>query len=198
MSLKFTIPCKQSFKRLSSAALILTSGAVVPNPAQAGFFDFLLAPFQALQGPSVHEGMPTYLHRPRAHAPHPHRAAATKKLIVTERSGPRHAPPVDLMDDDSLRRGDAVMTQDGIRIFVGPTGDHHQPEDFRAVTEIKNLSPRERQALLRLDRSLAAKQSPKSTTSDDLLTGRSATDGKITAGETITDPSGRMIRYVGP
>ncbi|MCL2384204.1 MAG: hypothetical protein FWC84_00005, partial [Alphaproteobacteria bacterium] len=72
------------------------------------------------------------------------------------------------------------------------------PEDFQAVTEIKNLSKRERQALVGLDRPLAAKQSPKSTTSDDLLTGRSAADGKITTGETITDPNGRMIRYVGP
>lgn len=196
MSLKFTIPRKLSFKRLSSAALMLTSSALVPNPAQAGFFDFLLAPFQALQGPSVG---PTILHRPRPpHAPRSHRAAAPKKLIVTERNGPRHASPVDLMDDDSLRRGDAVMTQDGIRIFVGPSGDHHQPEDFRAVTEIKNLSPRERRALMGLDRPLVAKQSPKSVTSDDLLTGRSAAGGKITAGETITDPSGRTIRYVGP
>ncbi|MCL2453266.1 MAG: hypothetical protein FWD08_06425, partial [Alphaproteobacteria bacterium] len=189
-------------KRLFGAALILTSGAVVPNPAQAGFFDFLFAPFQAPEGPSVYERVPTIIHRPRVrvHAPHPHRAAAaSKKLIVTERSGPRHAPTrVDLMDDDSLRRGDAVMTQDGIRIFVGPSGDHHQPEDFQAVTEIKNLSKRERQALVGLDRPLAAKQSPKSTTSDDLLTGRSAADGKITTGETITDPNGRMIRYVGP
>jgi hypothetical protein len=52
------------------------------------------------------------------------------------------------MDDESLKRGDAVVTQAGIRIFMGSSGGHHQPEDFRKISEIQKLSQRERRAVL--------------------------------------------------
>jgi len=196
MQLKGTFLSARSVRAFHGAGLIVICAALFPNPARAGFFDFLLEPFKALQGQNY--GAPGGFHRPRTHPPHPHRAAGPKKLIVANRSGPRHAPgPVDLMDDESLRRGDVVMTQDGIRIFVGPSSDHHQPEDFRSISEVKNLSSRERQALIGLDGQTTGVQGARPATAD-LRTGRSAAGSKITAGETITDPNGRTIRYVGP
>ena len=105
--------------------------------------------------------------------------------------------PTDLMDDASLHRGDAVMTQAGIRIFMGDSGSHHDPEDFLKISEIKKLSNRERSALVALD---APRSAPGGQTSSGhgMVTGRSATEENITVGQIITDPNGRTVRYVGP
>ena len=107
-----------------------------------------------------------------------------------------HAP-TDLMDDASLHRGDAVMTQAGIRIFVGDSSDHHQPEEFRKISEIKKLSQRERKALTALD-ARGANSGGQTAGQSDMVTGRSATEHNVAAGETITDPNGRTVRFVGP
>jgi hypothetical protein len=101
--------------------------------------------------------------------------------------------PTDLMDDESLRPGDAVMTPSGIRIFVGSSGSHHEPDDFRKLSEIKGLPKRERKALAALDA-----QGSGTDGKPAMATGRSASERKLVFGETIIDPQGRSIRYVGP
>jgi hypothetical protein len=98
--------------------------------------------------------------------------------------------PIDLMDDQSLRPGDAVMTPTGIRIFIGSSGNHHEPDDFRKLSEIKGLPKRERKALAALD--------GQGSGTDEMATGRSASELKLVFGETIIDPQGRSVRYVGP
>ena len=102
-------------------------------------------------------------------------------------------PPIDLMDDESLRPGDAVVTASGIRIFIGSSGSHHAPEDFRKPSEIKGLPKRERKALAALDA-----QDSGTDGKPGMATGRSASERKLVFGETIIDPQGRAIRYVGP
>jgi hypothetical protein len=175
-------------------------GIIFPNIAQAGFFDFLFGPPQT-QAVRPYDAYPNHFRRHADRNFHwrAHNFAARRKLVVADRRdhpvGP-HAP-TDLMDDASLHRGDAVMTQAGIRIFVGYSGSHHEPEDFRKISEIKKLSQRERSALAALD-------APGSITGGQtagehgIVTGRSATEDNITVGQTITDPNGRTIRYVGP
>ena len=175
-------------------------GIIFPNIAQAGFFDFLFGPLQT-QAVRPYDAYPNHFRRHADRNFHwrAHNFAARRKLVVADRRdhpvGP-HAP-TDLMDDASLHRGDAVMTQAGIRIFVGYSGSHHEPEDFRKISEIKKLSQRERSALAALD-------APGSITGEHtagehgIVTGRSATEDNITVGQTITDPNGRTIRYVGP
>lgn len=97
------------------------------------------------------------------------------------------------MEDESLRRGDAVMTEAGIRIFVGHSGDSHGPEDFRRPSEVRGLSKVERKALAALDTDGSATE-----ITAGAVTGRSAAERKITHGEMITDAKGRAVRYVGP
>jgi hypothetical protein len=175
-------------------------GIVFPSIAHAGFFDFLFPP-PAVPDTRPFEAGPGYMdfRRRAGHGFHQHKLAARRKLILADKTDHPTQPlaPTDLMDDDSLRHGDAVMTQTGIRIFVGNFGDHHEPEDFRKITEIKNLSPRERNALVGLDAPGSNTIGHKSG-EPGMVTGRSAIERKLSVGETISDPSGRLVRYVGP
>ncbi len=114
-------------------------------------------------------------------------------MVVEDNHPVGPVPPTDLMDDDSLQPGDAVMTASGIRIFIGPPGDHHAPEDFRKPSEIKGLPKVERKALAALD-----DQGTGMDGKPGMATGRSASERKLVFGETIIDPQGRSIRYVGP
>ena len=193
---------KRDRRRLAIA--LSTAGAVpfltFPNIAQAGFFDFLFGP----STPGYYEAYPGRLpgadpdFRRHAMPRHAHKPVR-RKLIAAVKTDHPVGPqaPTDIMDDESLRHGDAVMTHAGIRIFVGYSGGHHEPEDFRKISEIKKLSKRERSALIALD---APRTNPDGQSGEKLglVTGRSATERKVTTGETITDPNGRTVRYVGP
>ncbi len=107
----------------------------------------------------------------------------------------RHGP-VDLMNDESLQDGDAVMTRAGIRIFVGDSSEHHKLTDFKKISEIKGLSKRERSALADLD--TPGSNSYAKNGKPEIVTGRSVKDSSLAPGEMIIDPKGRSIRYVGP
>jgi hypothetical protein len=184
------------------AVAVVTVGLVqsiaFPSFAHAGFFDFLFGQlFQSrparphggyFGGMPAHWGAdPGFRHR------HGHKLSARRKTVVADNHPVGPIPPTDLMDDESLRRGDAVMTPTGIRIFIGPSGSHHEPEDFRKPSEIKGLPKRERKALAALDA-----QGSGTDGKPGMATGRSASERKLVFGETIIDPQGRSIRYVGP
>jgi hypothetical protein len=181
------------------AVAVVTVGLVqsiaFPSHARAGFFDFLFGPFQT-QAVRPYDAYPGFRrHADRGFHRHGHRVAAHRKLIAADGTDHPERPlaPTDLMDDDSLRRGDAVMTPTGIRIFIGSSGNHHDPEDFRKPSEIKGLSKVERKALAALDA-----QGSGTDGKPGMATGRSASERKLVFGETIIDRQGRSIRYVGP
>lgn len=119
--------------------------------------------------------------------------AAARRHNGPDGKGPLLQRVTDLMSDETLRNGDAVMTQDGLRIFVGSEGSHHDPDDFIKVSETEGLSPREQSAFLSVDAGLQSGpvQAP-------IVTGRSAADPEMSAGVPIVDPKGAKIRYVGP
>jgi len=189
-----------------AAVAVVTVGLVqsiaFPSTAHAGFFDFLFGQlFQTRPLEGNFGGVPGHWGADpgfRRHANpgfhrHGHRLSARRKMVIADNHPVGPVPPTDLMDDDSLRPGDAVMTASGIRIFIGPSGDHHAPEDFRKPSEIKGLSKVERKALAALDtRGSGTSAKP------GMVTGRSASEPKLVFGETIIDPQGRSIRYVGP
>jgi len=188
---------------------VLTAGLIqciaFPTIAHAGFFDFLFGqPFQSRPVRSYEGyfgGMPGQWgagpvfrgHADRSFRRHRHKLSAHRKTVVADTHPVGPVPPTDLMDDDSLRRGDAVMTRAGIRIFIGSSGDHHEPEDFRRPSEIKGLPKVERKALAALDA-----QGSGTDGKPGMATGRSASELKVVVGKTIIDPQGRSIRYVGP
>ena len=173
--------------RAASFAAIACFGLTVPlSAANAGFFDFLFAP--------LHPAQPTPQYAPQPF-PQKKRMVAHRPKNLVAKLHPAHgahaAPVVGLMDDESLRNGDVVMTADGIRIFTGSSGSHHSEDDFAKISDTEGLSKTQRSALLFLDAGAAGAEPA-------VLAGRSVADGSTAAGEIITDPRGNKIRYVGP
>jgi hypothetical protein len=190
-------------RRAVAIAAVTVGFIAFPSIAHAGFFDFLFGqperpavrPYEGyFGGMPAHWGADPGLRRradPSFHR-HRHKLSARRKIVADNHPvGP--LAPTDLMDDDSLRPGDAVVTPTGIRIFIGSSGSHHAPEDFRKPSEIKGLPKRERKALAALDA-----QDSGTDGKPGMATGRSASERKLVFGETIIDPQGRSIRYVGP
>ncbi|HEX3497077.1 MAG TPA: hypothetical protein VHT02_07875 [Methylocella sp.] len=189
------------------AIAVVTVGLVqtiaFPSSARAGFFDFFFGQIfqnRAFRSNGAYPGQWGAVPRFRRHADrgfhrHEHTLTARRQLNdADDTDHPGQPPaPVDIMDDDSLRPGDAVMMANGIRIFIGSSDTPHAPQDFRKLSEIKGFSKRERKALAALDA-----QGSGPDDNSGMATGRSASELKLVNGETIIDPQGRSIRYVGP
>lgn len=188
------------------------------DAANAGFFDFLFQPQQpapgayAPQSPGFRETHDRrhFHQRPsrRVAEHHPKRdehRRAPKQIVLRHpkwdekdsccKSKEAARPAPVLLEDDSLREGDAVMTHSGIKVFTGDAGSHHKIDDFALVSDA-DISKRARKALLAMD--------PFRSSSDQLpaqaglTTGRSAAEPHVTTGDMIVDPRGNMVRYVGP
>jgi hypothetical protein len=178
------------------------------EPAKAGFFDFLFQPQQP--APEVYAPHPRRFHDSSRHHLRPAkrhaakaRHSATPVALLHPKweekdhcckvaGAPRPAPV--LLEDDSLREGDAVMTRSGLKVFTGEAGSHHRMEDFAALSETKNISKRVRKILLEID----PPQAERRNAEIELSTGRSAAAGQLATGAMIVDPKGNTIRYVGP
>lgn len=177
-----------------AAAMVMTVSTAAP--ARADFFDFLFNPKSPLWAPFRQEPEQPVLRTAPAHKKKAFRPAA-RQMHLAERSRPSSLPLAsrDFMDDSSLRGGDAVMTPNGIRIFTGPPGNRHTPENFARLGEVKGLGKQERAALAALDTrgTGASRAAPERS----IVTGRSAA-AHDAAGLLVTDPKGRTIRYVGP
>jgi hypothetical protein len=192
---------------IAVVAVSVGQSIAFPSRAHAGFFDFLFGPPPQTRAVEPYYPYPGHFRRhadrgfprhvDRGFHRHAHQLTARVKLITTDKHPVGLLGPIDIMDDNSLKHGDAVMTQAGIRIFVGYSSSHHEPEDFRRISEIKKLSRRERSALAALD-TQGSNSGAQKPTEASIAMGRSAAESKITVGETITDPNGRTIRYVGP
>jgi hypothetical protein len=189
-------PLAKGLRNAGLAAAACLALTVSPSAANAGFFDFLFGP---LHPPAA---QPVYQSPPQPGYPRKKKAAAHRSRSLVAKIHPSHegrgahlerGAVVGLMDDDSLKNGDAVMTPAGLRIFTGSSGAHHSDDDFARISEIKGLSKTQRSALLFLDAGAAnAGQRP------TLVAGRSVAEGGPAAGEMIVDPKGNKIRYVGP
>lgn len=193
---------------MAAVAFAIGQSLAPPAAAQAGFFDFLFGPQPQAPAANPYEAHQRRVHRAHwggALAPfgwrpglHFHRYGHTESRPVLRPAHLTDHParpqkPVDLMKDETLRRGDAVMTSAGVRIFVGYSADRHSPGDFRKPSEVRGLSKAERKALSALDvkgSGIGAKS--------DATTGRSVSQPALSVGKTVTDPNGRTIRYVGP
>jgi hypothetical protein len=156
------MPIARSRRAVTIAVAIgLGQSFSFPASAQGGFFDFLFG-FQ----PQAPAAKPYEPHLRRVHHAHwrvfpdfgwrtdrrvenhAHSKAQRTLRLARLTDHPDHPvrpqKPVDLMEDESLRKGDAVMTPAGIRIFIGHSGDHHTPNDFKEPSEVKGLSKRQR------------------------------------------------------
>ncbi|MGO9673028.1 MAG: hypothetical protein ACLPSF_02475 [Methylocella sp.] len=173
----------------SFAAVVCFAIATPFSAANAGFFDFLFAPLRPAQPSYSEQYAPRPLPKKKTAAHRPKNLVA--KLHPAGR-GAHATPVVALMDDESLRNGDVVMTAEGIRVFTGSAGSRHSEDEFAKISDIKGLSKTERSALFFLDSRTVATAEPA------VLAGRSVAEISPAAGEMITDPRGNRIRYVGP
>ena len=171
----------------SVACILLTMPA---SPASAGFFDFLFPPAQPAM--PIYRPAPHFVHHRIAHVEHHKKKVAAAPRHRIDEAKHLVAPiAVDVMDDETLRDGDAVMTAEGLRIFIGSERPHHTQDDFASVSDAEALSRRKRTALLAV---AGAREAGQST----LVAGRSAAEPGLSAGVPIVDARGAKIRYVGP
>jgi hypothetical protein len=165
--------------------------------ARAGLFDFF--------NPAPPEPQYVTIERPDpAVAPPlitplpPHRVEIHRRISIVHRNPSDKGPVLtgkfaDLQKDGTLREGDAVMTQGGIRIFAGDPQGPHRPSEFAKLDDAKGLTSTEQVALAAID------AHPNETISGDaVVTGRSSAANSSLAWKWLRDPKGRLVRYVGP
>jgi hypothetical protein len=180
------------------AFIFICAALVLPSTAEAGFFDQLFGggPSHSFFGdqPAIqYRAAPRHIHHPRK--------------IVEEK--PAVQTPTDLMHDETLHYGDAVMTTSGIKIFTGERHYVHDMDDFTPLKDVR-MKPKEKMALAEINaartgQALETNSSDqnaldqKSKTAPDVVTGRSAAVVTPAAKEVmINDHDGKPIRYVGP
>ena len=78
------------------------------------------------------------------------RPSGRPTLVASQ--GPSKPPVVPILADATLKRGDAVVTAQGVRIFVGPASATHTPADFVSVDEAKHISKDAASMFAALDR----------------------------------------------
>jgi len=182
-------------RRFGGASVACILLAMPASPASAGFFDFLFPPAQpARPAMPMYRPAPHFVHHRIAHVEHHKKKVALAHRghkIVEAKAHPVAPMAVDVMVDESLRDGDAVMTAEGLRVFVGLERSHHTQDDFASVSDTEALSRRKRTALLAVAGGREGAQS-------QLVVGRSAAEPGLSAGVPIVDARGVKIRYVGP
>ena len=67
------------------------------------------------------------------------------------RPDPKRPAVVSIYEDRTLRRGDAVMTFAGLRVFAGSRTFPYRPEDFSSLRASRDIKGQLRRALIELD-----------------------------------------------
>ncbi|ARN79800.1 hypothetical protein [Methylocystis bryophila] len=148
---------------------MLVLAAALPmlcGPAEAGFFEDIFG------GAEMQSASPRHWGRPRAH--HARRMATptpAKLVSVSEGARPKggqfcplannSSKTIDstqaLMRDATLRYGDVVVTDEGVRVFEGRGACPHAISDFRTLAETRDLSRGTRTVLAAIERDIKTK-----------------------------------------
>jgi len=59
-----------------------------------------------------------------------------------------------LLNDQTLRPGDSVVTSEGVKVFEGRTSGPHSKGSFLSLAETRDISPSQRGALVAIDRAI--------------------------------------------
>ncbi len=102
--------------------------------------------------------------------------------------------PVSIYKDRTLRRGDAVMTAQGLRVFKGASHFPYKPADFVALAEASKFVLGDKKQLRDVQLAFERIEVP-TTRLAALTTGRSVA---VASAATTVDSGGKKIRYVGP
>jgi hypothetical protein len=187
------------------SAALLAGMCLSTIPAQAGLFDFF---FQRSAPQSIYEPQPEYGNLPFGEIQGPrHRVVSHPHITVVNKEGldlslPSGGHADDLMNDRTLREGDAVMTDQGLRIFAGAS---HGTKEFARLKDAKGLPAPEQEQLAEINVQRAGggnqlrldSARPPEPSRDKVVSGRS-TASDTRAWKWLRDPRGHLIRYVGP
>ena len=150
-------PARTALRRLARPAIvglaILT--CVQGASAEEGLGGFLAsifggAPQTAAAPPEVREAVPVRRFRSRPLVVRLHRAKP-RAVMTAAAQPPGKTGPVSIFEDRTLRRGDAVMTPKGVRVFAGSTSWPYAPTDFVSLSDAP-LSRDTTKVLATLDR----------------------------------------------
>ena len=174
---------------------VLAGLAVAPSGAQAGFLDQLFGVFQA----PVPAAPPSYDYgRAPSTLPSHYEHRHVRKRVAVVSDKPVLQKTTALMEDRTLRQGDAVMLKDGLHVYAGPEASTHDRDQFVPLDQARHVPQKERTELALLD---TTRNDPLKHMGqpDTIASGRSASVGSpIVAGYRITDAKGASVRYVGP
>jgi hypothetical protein len=168
----------------------------------AGIWQFLLG-----QRPGGYGGFgapppppPTYWPAEPVHAAAPLRVK--KRVVHVKIVRPKviaHADlpqkgPVTIYNDRTLRRGDSVMTAQGLRVFKGASHFPYHPSDFVSLSQASSFVAGNKKQLRDVQLAFEGIDVPVTQVAE-LTTGRSV---GVASAASIVDLGGKQIRYVGP
>ena len=133
-------------------------------------------------------------HRKRYHNHPSYKGSQVAAAVVSDK--PLLQRKTRLLDDRTLRVGDAVMTNDGIRIFSGAVGAHHEVKHFVALRNAQHVAKSARAILSQID-DAARSDIGRDRTPTDLQSGRSVGTAADQWRPSYADPN-TSVRYVGP
>ncbi len=143
----------RAIRMLAVASVFAALGA----PAEAGFFEDL---FGVAETPSAApmEGRGRHVRRVKiaslAEAAQPQRA----RFCVKEDNPSKTIDSTQaLMRDPTLRYGDVVVTDEGVRVFEGGGACPHAISDFRTLAETRDLNLGTRRVLAAIERDMKTK-----------------------------------------
>lgn len=154
---------RTGFGRYGAALVLSVAVGTAALPAQAeegGFFGFLSAALGGgggggeapapVQTPRASEGETAPPLTVRRAAKRPAGPARTHMARVPTKTG-----PVSILEDPTLRSGDAVMTKDGMKVFAGGRFSPEHPyaeTDFVAVSATRGVAPGLKKTVLDLNK----------------------------------------------
>jgi hypothetical protein len=106
-----------------------------------------------------------------------------------------HKGPVSIYSDRTLRRGDSVMTAQGLRVFRGTSHFPYRASDFVSLAEASKFVMGDKKQLRDIQLAFERIDVP-ATQFAALVTGRSVSTGA--PGTKTVEAAGKTIRYVGP
>ena len=126
----------------------LTPASAADSGGIEGFFSraFGFGGGQTQSAPPIWQDPDDALDRPLIVRPHRKRTTMRMPQVV---KGP--TVPVSIFEDKTLRRGDAVMTAQGIRIFQGSRSLPYNAADFVAISDADGVSKTVQKALVAID-----------------------------------------------
>lgn len=185
---------RRAFLVVCLAGLSMVGNAVADD---AGIWQFLLG-----QGRGVYGAPPAPAWTPILPPPLPEPRAAKKRVVHVRIARPKliahadipHKGPVSIYHDPTLRRGDSVMTAQGLRVFKGAGHFPYRASDFVSLAEASRFVAGDKKQLREVQLAFERVEVPVTQVAA-LTTGRSVS---VSLASTTLDVAGKKIRYVGP